>query len=132
MLTVQHLWPLPIKKIVQLKVHYNKRLIKNMFSRFVLHVLTWKVGKIRKFNFANNCFYLSNTENTVTTQWLSLNKNVTVVSRYITLDHDTYRGLTYRYCIDISPYHLIPNTNEYKSYGQIWLDNNNNNNIIII
>ena len=36
--------------------------------------------------------------------------NVRVVSRYIALGRDTYRALTYRYCIDISPYRLIPST----------------------
>jgi len=34
--------------------------------------------------------------------------NVKVVSRYIALCHDTYREPPYRYCIDISPYRLIP------------------------
>ena len=34
--------------------------------------------------------------------------NVKVVSRYIALGHDTYREPPYRYCIDISPYRLIP------------------------
>jgi len=43
-----------------------------------------------------------------TTWWLPLITNVKVVSRYIALDHDTYREPPYRYCIDISPYRLIP------------------------
>jgi len=36
--------------------------------------------------------------------------NVKVVSRYIALGHDTYRESPYRYCIDISPYRLIPSS----------------------
>ena len=37
--------------------------------------------------------------------------NVKVVSRYIGMGHDTYREPPYRYCIDISPYRLIPSVN---------------------
>ena len=45
-----------------------------------------------------------------TTWWTSPDYkiNVKVVSRYIALGHDTYREPPYRYCIDISPYRLIP------------------------
>ena len=43
-----------------------------------------------------------------TTWGLPLITNVKVVSRYIALGHDTYCEPPYRYCIDISPYRLIP------------------------
>ena len=46
-----------------------------------------------------------------TTWWLPLITNVKVESRYIALGHDTYREPPYRYCIDISPYRLIPSAN---------------------
>jgi len=51
-----------------------------------------------------------------TTWWLSLITNVKVVSRYIALGHDTYREPPYRYCIDISPYRLIPNCDPLKKF----------------
>ena len=48
----------------------------------------------------------------IETTWrLPLITNVKVVSRYIALGHDTYREPPYRYCIDISPYRLIPSKN---------------------
>jgi len=56
--------------------------------------------------------------------------NVKVVSRYIVLGHDTYREPPYRYCIDISPYHLIPSVQFYcesilfHGHTILWLNDN--------
>ena len=49
------------------------------------------------------------------------NINVKVVSRYIAVGHDTYREPPYRYCIDISPYRLIPNIEgKFTCHVQEW------------
>jgi len=68
------------------------------------------------FLYLNFCFvvvvFLRFSLNLIKIQWLPLITNVWVVSRYIALGHDTctctYRGPTYRYCINISPYCRIP------------------------
>jgi len=74
-----------------------------------LHEQMYKL-RVRKLNFSYKTYlkpveYWKYSDNEVP----SPITNVTVVSRYIALEHDTFRGPAYRYCIDTSPYRLIPN-----------------------
>ena len=79
-------------KIVHLNVHFNRHFTQTAPTDIISLERIRRTRQIQKIE---------------TTWWLPL-FNVKVVSRYIALVHDTYREPPYRYCIDISPYRLIP------------------------
>ena len=81
---------------VDLKVHFNRHFTQQRPQRIYLLNVYEKLVKYKKDNVVTSTDYKI---------------NVKVVSRYIALGHDTYREPPYRYCIDISPYRLIPNRN---------------------
>jgi len=81
-------------KIVHLKVHFNRHFTQLAQREYI----SWTYTK--------NTSNTKNKDNLVTSPDYKI--NVKVVSRYIAMGHDTYREPPYRYCIDISPYCLIP------------------------
>jgi len=91
-----------------------KKINPALWSRIYLWwqwLLYWS-GEVTAAGSLQRLYFLNEYEKE-TTWWLTLITNVKAVSHYIVLVHDTYREPPYCYCIDISPYRLIPSFEEY-------------------